>query len=42
MAAEILRADFVLKGGLVIDGRGRPAFAADVAVVAIPSSQSAT
>ena len=32
MAAEILRADFVLKGGLVIDGRGEPAFAADVAV----------
>ena len=27
-----LRADIVLKGGLVIDGTGQPAFAADVAV----------
>ena len=32
MAADILRADIVLKGGLVIDGRGLPAFAADVAL----------
>jgi N-acyl-D-amino-acid deacylase len=32
MAADILRADIVLKGGLVIDGRGQPAFAADVAL----------
>ena len=32
MAASILHADVVLKGGLVIDGRGLPAFAADVAV----------
>jgi N-acyl-D-amino-acid deacylase len=32
MAADILRADIVLKGGLVIDGCGQPAFAADVAV----------
>jgi N-acyl-D-amino-acid deacylase len=32
MAAEILRADIVLKGGLIIDGRGQPAFAADVAL----------
>lgn len=31
MAADILSADLVLKGGLVIDGTGRPAFAADVA-----------
>ncbi len=31
MAADILRADLVLKGGLVIDGSGRPAFEADVA-----------
>ena len=28
----MLRADIVLKGGLVIDGRGQPAFAADVAL----------
>jgi N-acyl-D-amino-acid deacylase len=34
MAADILRADLVLKGGLVIDGSGRPAFAADVAACA--------
>ena len=32
MAADILRADIVLKGGLVIDGSGRPGFAADVAL----------
>src|ERR1700730_16175245 len=32
MAKDILHADVVLKGGLVIDGRGQPAFAADVAV----------
>jgi N-acyl-D-amino-acid deacylase len=32
MATGILRADVVLKGGLVIDGSGQPAFAADVAV----------
>jgi len=32
MAADILRADIVLQGGLVIDGCGQPAFAADVAV----------
>src|SRR5690349_11837373 len=32
MAASILHADVVLKGGRVIDGRGLPAFAADVAV----------
>ena len=32
MAADILRADIVLKGGLVIDGRGQPAFAADIAL----------
>lgn len=32
MANSILRADVVLKGGMVIDGRGQPAFAADVAV----------
>jgi N-acyl-D-amino-acid deacylase len=32
MAAEILRADIVLKGGLVIDGSGQAAFAADVAL----------
>src|SRR5258708_3215770 len=32
MAADILRADIILQGGLVIDGRGQPAFAADVAV----------
>jgi N-acyl-D-amino-acid deacylase len=32
MSKDILRADIVLKGGLVIDGRGQPAFAADVAV----------
>ena len=32
MAADILRADIVLKGGRVIDGSGRPAFAADVAL----------
>src|SRR5579859_4799931 len=31
MAADILRADTLLKGGLVIDGRGQPAFAADIA-----------
>jgi N-acyl-D-amino-acid deacylase len=31
MANSILRADVLLKGGLVIDGTGRPAFAADVA-----------
>ena len=32
MAADIPRADIILKGGLVIDGRGLPAFAADVAL----------
>ena len=32
MAADKPRADIVLKGGLVIDGSGRPAFAADVAL----------
>jgi N-acyl-D-amino-acid deacylase len=32
MAADILRADIILKGGSVIDGRGQPAFAADVAL----------
>jgi N-acyl-D-amino-acid deacylase len=32
MPADALRADFVLKGGLVIDGTGQPAYAADVAV----------
>ena len=32
MAADVLRADTLLKGGLVIDGRGQPAFAADVAL----------
>ena len=32
MAADILRADTLLKGGLVIDGRGQPAFSADVAL----------
>ena len=32
MAADALRADIVLKGGLVIDGSGQPAFAADVAI----------
>jgi N-acyl-D-amino-acid deacylase len=32
MAADALRADLVLKGGLVIDGSGQPAFAADIAV----------
>ena len=31
MATDTLRADIVLKGGLVIDGSGRTAFAADVA-----------
>ena len=33
MAADILRADTLLKGGLVIDGHGQPAFAADVALI---------
>jgi N-acyl-D-amino-acid deacylase len=32
MAKDILHADVVLQGGLVIDGRGQPAFAADVAM----------
>jgi N-acyl-D-amino-acid deacylase len=32
MAKDTLHADVVLKGGLIIDGRGQPAFAADVAV----------
>jgi N-acyl-D-amino-acid deacylase len=32
MTPKILRADVVLKGGQVIDGRGEPAFAADVAL----------
>jgi N-acyl-D-amino-acid deacylase len=32
MSNDILRADFILKGGRVIDGRGQPALAADVAV----------
>jgi N-acyl-D-amino-acid deacylase len=32
MTQSILRADVVLKGGRVIDGRGEPAFAADVAL----------
>jgi N-acyl-D-amino-acid deacylase len=32
MPNDILYADFILEGGQVIDGRGRPAFAADVAV----------
>jgi len=32
MAKDILHADVVLKGGLIIDGRGQPAFTADVAV----------
>jgi len=32
MAQDIIHADVVLKGGLIIDGRGQPAFAADVAV----------
>jgi len=32
MAADILRADIVLRGGLVIDGSGQPAFEADVAL----------
>jgi len=32
MAKDILHADVLLKGGLVIDGRGQPAFAADVAM----------
>ena len=32
MAADILRADTVLKGGRVIDGSGQPAFAADIAL----------
>jgi N-acyl-D-amino-acid deacylase len=32
MAKDVLHADIVLKGGLIIDGRGQPAFAADVAV----------
>src|ERR1700736_4577918 len=32
MAKDILHADVVLQGGLIIDGRGRPAFAADVAM----------
>lgn len=31
MPADTLRADLVLKGGLVIDGSGQPAYAADVA-----------
>src|SRR5438552_643758 len=33
MAADILHADIVLKGGRVIDASGRPAFAADVAAL---------
>ena len=32
MSKDTLYADVVLKGGLVIDGRGQPAFAADVAL----------
>src|SRR5882724_8574795 len=32
MAKDILHADVVLKGGLIFDGRGQPAFAGDVAV----------
>jgi N-acyl-D-amino-acid deacylase len=32
MAKDILHADVVLKGGLIVDGSGQPAFAADVAV----------
>ena len=32
MTKSLPRADFVLKGGMVIDGSNRPAFAADVAV----------
>src|SRR5882724_10401566 len=32
MAKDVLHADIVLKGGLIIDGSGEPAFAADVAV----------
>lgn len=32
MAADSARADILLRGGLVIDGSGRPAFAADVAI----------
>jgi N-acyl-D-amino-acid deacylase len=32
MAKDTLQADVVLRGGRVIDGRGQPAFAADVAV----------
>src|SRR6202171_2304057 len=32
MAKDILHADVVLQGGLIIDGRGQPAFAADVAM----------
>jgi N-acyl-D-amino-acid deacylase len=32
VATDILRADIILKGGRVIDGRGHPAFAADVAL----------
>jgi N-acyl-D-amino-acid deacylase len=32
MANEIISADVVLKGGLVVDGGGGPAFAADVAI----------
>ena len=32
MAADVLSAEFILKGGVVIDGLGRPAFTADVAV----------
>ena len=32
MTKSLPRADFVLKGGMVIDGSDRPAFAADVAV----------
>ena len=32
MATDILPVDIILKGGRVIDGRGYPAFAADVAL----------
>src|SRR3984893_3915544 len=32
MAKDILHADVVLKGGLIIDGRGQPAFSADIAL----------
>jgi N-acyl-D-amino-acid deacylase len=32
MAADVLSAEFILKGGVVFDGLGRPAFTADVAV----------